>query len=70
MLWSHNFYAPKNLAMTLFANATDPLTYETFLKTRTQKAKLIRDLIESLSIIDISGNPGSQIPQMASQIAA
>ena len=70
LLRSHNFYATKNVAEALHANATDLLTYEAFLKTRTKKTKLIRDLVESLSVIDISKNNESETNQRISGATA
>jgi hypothetical protein len=70
LLRSHNFYVTKEQAQALHANAIDPVTFETFLNTRTQKTKLIRDILDCISLIDMFKNGASKPPRMVSGIAA
>lgn len=56
LLRSHNFWTIEKAAEDLFKNATDLLTFERFLRKRSQRTKDIDDLIRCLSLIDLFKN--------------
>ena len=53
LLSSHNYYITEKVATDLYANASDLLSFEGFLRSRTPKLRLIEDLVQCLSVVDV-----------------